>query len=419
MGASRVAVVGAGPAGLAAARALTRLGHSVVVFERSDRVGGKCWTVDVEGREYELGAAWVGPAYRCVRRLLREVGMRPTRVPIDGAYVEGPRLAAFNPARRDTSWPTVIAGTTRLGAQMLRHRRVLKPGFVGLDPELGLPFSEWARLRHLDVCAPYLEPWFTGFGYGYLGETAAAYVLKYASIFRPLAYHLMDGGYGGLCDRLSRRLEVRLGADVRRIERTGGVRFHTGDGAAEFDRLVLACPLDGALAFLDRDAEEAALFSRIRYHRYVTTLATVEGALLPRWGFFMDNLVPQRRGRPMFWYRRWPDRPVVGFYALTEEGGTEESLATAIDAALRPLGRRLGRVWVHHPWRYSPHVVPADFASGWFDRVDELQGRRRTFYVGETLALGTVEHVTTHAEHLVERFFVGTGAEDASSEVVA
>lgn len=36
----RVAIVGSGPSGLAAADQLNRLGHTVTVFERADRIGG-------------------------------------------------------------------------------------------------------------------------------------------------------------------------------------------------------------------------------------------------------------------------------------------------------------------------------------------------------------------------------------------
>lgn len=36
----QVAVVGSGPAGLAAADQLNKMGHEVTVFERSDRIGG-------------------------------------------------------------------------------------------------------------------------------------------------------------------------------------------------------------------------------------------------------------------------------------------------------------------------------------------------------------------------------------------
>ena len=35
-----VAVVGSGPAGMAAAAQLNKAGHSVVVYERNDRIGG-------------------------------------------------------------------------------------------------------------------------------------------------------------------------------------------------------------------------------------------------------------------------------------------------------------------------------------------------------------------------------------------
>ena len=37
-----VAIIGSGPAGLAAADQLNKAGHLVTVFEKSDRIGGTC-----------------------------------------------------------------------------------------------------------------------------------------------------------------------------------------------------------------------------------------------------------------------------------------------------------------------------------------------------------------------------------------
>ncbi|WP_344197618.1 FAD-dependent oxidoreductase, partial [Aeromicrobium alkaliterrae] len=52
----RVAVVGAGIAGLTAAHELGRLGHDVVVLEGSARIGGKLVVGDVGGVQVDLGA---------------------------------------------------------------------------------------------------------------------------------------------------------------------------------------------------------------------------------------------------------------------------------------------------------------------------------------------------------------------------
>jgi polyamine oxidase len=55
----QVVVVGAGMAGLAAARQLTDAGVDVTVLEARDRIGGRMWTDSSLGMPIDLGAAWI------------------------------------------------------------------------------------------------------------------------------------------------------------------------------------------------------------------------------------------------------------------------------------------------------------------------------------------------------------------------
>lgn len=71
-----VVVVGAGFAGLTAARALVRLGHEVVVLEGRDRVGGRSSTATIADVPVDLGGTFVGPTQDAVLALADELGCR-------------------------------------------------------------------------------------------------------------------------------------------------------------------------------------------------------------------------------------------------------------------------------------------------------------------------------------------------------
>jgi monoamine oxidase len=71
-----VVVVGAGLAGLAAARALTARGASVIVLEARDRVGGRLLNHDIgDGKVVEVGGQWIGPTQDRLAALARELGV--------------------------------------------------------------------------------------------------------------------------------------------------------------------------------------------------------------------------------------------------------------------------------------------------------------------------------------------------------
>lgn len=82
-----VVVVGAGPAGLMAARTLTKAGQRVVVLEARDRVGGRTWSDTIDGAFLEIGGQWISPDQTELLGLVDELGKQTFERYREGASV--------------------------------------------------------------------------------------------------------------------------------------------------------------------------------------------------------------------------------------------------------------------------------------------------------------------------------------------
>ena len=114
----------------------------------------------------------------------------------------------------------------------------------------------------------------------------------------------------------------------------------------------------------------------------------------------------------MVYYHRWKDLTdncPCSVYALRNHAGDED---VPYDETIRkmtddmaicgfPLQKRL----LEQETYYCPHVTPENYAAGWYDRLDALQGRRGTYYAGEILSFGDMEDTCASSRDIVGRFF--------------
>ena len=258
-----VLVVGAGLAGLTAARDVMAAGRSVVVLEARDRVGGRVVNQDIgDGKIVEMGGEYAGPTQDRVLALAAELGVAtfPT-------YDTGMKVLHFNGKRGTYAGgiprinPLVLAD---LGLAQARLESLAKK--VPLDapwtaakagPWDGQTFETWARRNTVSPTAYKLlslvaeavfaaEP----------GDLSLLHVLFYAhsgGTFQRLVettggaqQDRFVGGSALIAERLADRLgphTVLLGAPVNKIAVAGDkVTAITAAGQFDGKRIIVTAP---------------------------------------------------------------------------------------------------------------------------------------------------------------------------------
>jgi monoamine oxidase len=161
-----VVIVGGGLAGLTAARALTKAGHSVLVLEARDRVGGRTFNHTLpDGQPIEAGGEFVGPTQTRVLALAQSVGIGTFKAYNQGENVMIARglrstYAAVPAIPKDPQDPNVYTDTlSTLGAadQLGREVGVRAPWKAKTAAKLDRQtIAQWAKANMKSPITPTL-----------------------------------------------------------------------------------------------------------------------------------------------------------------------------------------------------------------------------------------------------------------------
>jgi protoporphyrinogen/coproporphyrinogen III oxidase len=275
----RIAVVGGGPAGLAAAWTAASRGAEVDVYERSERPGGLLRTELLAGARVDTGVQLVASAHSALIGLLREAGLAGLLTPSagrDALWRRGrPQPITYGSvASMVSSSALPMTLKLKMGARYLpflktEARRldandVLASGGAEFDSE---SVAAWGSRELGDDFTELLAYPLLAAYYGATPEeTSAAVYHALARVGLDVRVLAAAGGFGAVAAGLSESLEAR-GVRLHTRRAVQGVRIGA-DGAEvdgeRFDAAVLAVPARGAAALLSAQGALQEWLARVR-----------------------------------------------------------------------------------------------------------------------------------------------------------
>ena len=269
----RVSIIGAGFAGLVAARELEAAGAQVTIFEARDRIGGRAWTEERLGHTLELGATWVHWMQPFIWTEITRYGQKIYPSPVaeraywlsDGAVHEGteadldaklerPQAKVFEGSREFFPYPHEPLRVLDGDDADLRERFIAADKGGVLDALRDGEFTQ----EEIDLADAY---WSAGYN-GYTATGSPLMAKHWAALSdhrlslldeQTLRFKLSDG-MRGIYERMAAdlRADIRLNTVVTAVEHdVDGARITLEDGTLiESDAVIVTAPL-GALKHLD------------------------------------------------------------------------------------------------------------------------------------------------------------------------
>lgn len=271
-----VAVIGAGPAGLAAAQRLSSKGIRVAVFEQASTPGGRAGCDAIGEFRFDRGAEFVTSFYPRTLKLIREQGLRSqlVRVRLEGDVLHNRQRSPLpvNPALLCST--PLLSWSSRLRLAALVPRLLWwRFRFRWADLVQGAPWDDcsavemFQRLIGDDFVENLLGPILESFILSPAHQTSCVMAMVQMQEALGARFYCLQGGMATLWETVALKLDVHYQRDVVLIRPAQGrVQLTFRDGSeVSVSAVILAVPAPSAVSLLPREHPERHTAELARY----------------------------------------------------------------------------------------------------------------------------------------------------------
>ncbi|KAF2477635.1 FAD/NAD(P)-binding domain-containing protein [Lindgomyces ingoldianus] len=444
-----VCIVGAGPAGLTAANRLEKKGLKAVLFEKQPEIGGKCQSYyDEKGIFHPLGAAFYSNAtYPETLKVINATGVLSEPFALAGSREQfrfNATTGVIEPLP-GLSNPFLLQLFTEIPRYAVLWQKVFAPLSVpsfkkGVPTELTVPGVEWFHNNNFTALPILLVNPLALYGYGDIRVVPALYILQYitpdiltAFIGQHNVYYTDFHKVWLQWAQKSIKSPVYTNTEVTCIERSGSnpvIRYHQQYGHfrkwghQDCSSIIMAFPPtlhNLKKSGLDYTEDEEEVFGAVGVHNYFSSAVNLK---LPFGVSYIANstsptVPPPNEGEPVAVLRLSPNSTISTSWSwgpyreFESKKAAHDLLKTTLskinkdprDVSAMSVPLNKDDVRVFRKWDYFPHFDSEQLKCGWYEKLNKLQGCKKTYWASGLNGMETVEWAIRAGIDVVDSYF--------------
>ncbi|MEG0297716.1 MAG: NAD(P)-binding protein [Clostridium sp.] len=395
----KVAVIGSGFSGMLASYLLEKEGMDVTVYEKEERIGGHCKTIESKDVYIDLGT--VCSFSNEIKELLIDLEVSYKEKFVYRTFVDENYNQVEHMPREDVI--LLMDELSKFKIILEKYSPYLNNVNYGYIPDdLIVPFKDFLSKNNLRFISQVIRPYLSSFGFGCIDELQAYYVLKafnvntISSFMSGKKILFIEKGTEEIIKKLSTRIsDIRYALEVTNIEVIDNkVKVETKFGVDYFDKVLITTKLPENVI---KDNLYNQLMESIDTNPFISCAYEVEHKDVCT-TYYKNNLGKKNKIQ-FFYITKQKNRTILVAYCY---GRISKDVIDGISDDIEKLGIDIKQLITVKQWYIFPHLKPHNLTNTFYKEIIDREKTSNISLIGSLISKTSIDNLYCSVKNSVQ-----------------